>query len=78
MNKNDEVVDFKYQKTSDSSKIILADYKGNKELAEINFRKSDSVLTFKSRNLNIKSKQQNWQKMNALKPLFHLSIESLK
>lgn len=78
MNENDEVVDFKYQKTSDSSKIILADYKGNKELAEINFQKSDSVLTFKSRNLNIKSKQKNWQKMNALKPLFHLSIENLK
>ena len=33
MDKNDEVSDFKYAITSDSSKIILEDYNGNKEVA---------------------------------------------
>lgn len=77
MNKNDEVIDLKYQKTSDSSKIILEDFRGNKEVAVFHFRNSDSVLTFISRNLNLEAKQQNWRNMKAVKPLLHFSVENL-
>lgn len=75
MDKNDKVVDYKYQQTSDSTKIILTDYNGRKEIVEVHFRKSDSVLDFNFRNIKIEAKQQNWREMNALKPLFHWNIE---
>ena len=75
MDKNDEVSDFKYAITSDSSKIILEDYNGNKEVAELKFQKSDSILTINLKGLNLKTKRQNWKEMNVLKPLFHWNIE---
>ncbi|MCT2563285.1 hypothetical protein [Chryseobacterium herbae] len=74
MDKNEKMVDFHYVQRS-KNQLILEDYTNKKTKVDYVYQKKDSLLTLSFRKYMIKTKELNWRKMNALKPLFHAVIE---
>lgn len=77
MDKNEKMTDFHFSLTS-KNRLILENYNGQKTNLDFVYQKEDSLLTVSVGRYKIKTKEQNWRKMNALRPLFHTRIESLK
>ncbi|KQR95085.1 hypothetical protein ASG01_04305 [Chryseobacterium sp. Leaf180] len=78
MDENDRFSDFHYTADSSGKSLILEDYNGVKKNVYFFYQKKDSLLTLNFDGNILKTKQQNWKKMNALKPAFHLFIEDVK
>jgi len=76
MDKNERTKDFHYNLNIPERKIILEDYSGKKKEAGFSYSKKDSILQLDFDGQKLTAKEQNWKKMNALKPLFHFSVES--
>lgn len=77
MDKNEKMTDFHFNLTS-KNRLILENYNGQKTNLDFVYQKEDSLLTVSVGRYKIKTKEQNWRKMNALRPLFHTRIENLK
>lgn len=77
MDKDEKMADFHYSSDS-KDQLILEDYHGRKTDARFLYQKKDSILTLSFGKYMIKGKELNWKKMNALRPLFHTTIEGSK
>lgn len=77
MDKQEKMRDFHY--VSDSgNRLILEDYHGEKIQADISYRKKDSLMILSLEGNKIEAKELNWRKMNALRSLFHTTIEKVE
>lgn len=74
MNQNEKMKDFHYTAVS-SNHLLLEDYNGKQISAEILYSKKDSLMVLNIGGDRIQTRELNWKKMNALKPLFHINIE---
>lgn len=77
MDQNEKTKDFHYSQGSQDH-LILEDYNGKKMNVPFSYQKKDSLLTLTFGKYRVVAKEQNWKKMNALRPLFHMTIESSK
>lgn len=77
MDQNEKTKDFHYSQGSQDH-LILEDYNGKKMNVPFSYQKKDSLLTLTIGKDRVVAKEQNWKKMNALCPLFHMTIESSK
>lgn len=66
--------DFHYTVIS-PHQLLLEDYNGKKINTEAHYQKKDRLLILNLGKEEIKAKELNWKKMNALQPLFHLTVE---
>ncbi|MDR2205391.1 MAG: hypothetical protein LBE36_04470 [Flavobacteriaceae bacterium] len=76
MNENGETKDFHYFQNTSEHTILLEDYSGNRKEIGFFYSKKDSLLILDFDGKKIRAKEQNLQKMNALKPIFHFATES--
>lgn len=77
MNKQEKMRDFHY--VSDSgNRLILEDYQGKKIQADISYQKKDSLMILSLEGNRIEAKELSWRKTNALRPLFHTTIEKVE
>ncbi|PIF43566.1 hypothetical protein CLU96_0475 [Chryseobacterium sp. 52] len=74
MDKNEKMTDFHYT-VSSKNHLILEDYNGKKRDVDFMYQKKDSLLILNFAKNTIIAKEQDWRKMNALRPLFHATIE---
>lgn len=74
MDRNEKMTDFHYLLGSNNS-IILEDYSGKKMIANVVYQKKNSLLTLSFGKYKMETRELDWKKMNALKPLFHTAIE---
>ncbi|WP_223608574.1 hypothetical protein [Chryseobacterium sp. OSA05B] len=77
MDKNEKMVDFHYLQGS-KNQLILEDYTNKKTKVNYIYQKKDSLLTLNFGKYMIKTKELNWRTMNAVKPLFHATIEEME
>ncbi|MBB6371500.1 hypothetical protein [Chryseobacterium shigense] len=77
MDKDEKMTDFHYNQGS-KDQLILEDYSGRRMNVRFFYKKKDSLLTLSFGKYVINAKELNWKKMNALRPLFHIAIESRK
>lgn len=75
MDKDEKTRDFHYISGS-KDHLILEDYSGQKTTVHFSYQKKDSLLTLRFGTSVIVAREENWRKMNALRPLFHSTIES--
>ncbi|WP_312297178.1 hypothetical protein [Chryseobacterium sp.] len=75
MDRNENMRDYHYTAVSPGH-LLLEDYNGEKINAEVIYSKKDSLLMLNIRENKIRARELNWKKMNALRPLFHTTIES--
>lgn len=75
MGKDEKIMDFHYNPGS-NDQLILEDYKGRRINVYFLYQKKDSLLTLSFGKYEINTKELNWKKMNALRPLFHTAIEN--
>lgn len=77
MDKNEKMQDFHYTVVS-PHQLRLEDYTGKKINTEIHYQKQDSLMILNIEKEAIKARELNWKKMNALRPLFHMTVEGTK
>ncbi|MFN1218056.1 hypothetical protein ACKW6Q_13885 [Chryseobacterium kwangjuense] len=77
MDQDEKTKDFHYSQDS-KNHLILEDYQGGKMNVPFSYQKKDSLLTLTFGKDRVVAKEQNWKKMNALRPLFHITIEGSK
>ncbi|PQA94496.1 hypothetical protein B0A69_08500 [Chryseobacterium shigense] len=77
MDKSEKMVDFHYTQSS-KNQLILEDYANKKTEVDYVYQKKDSLLTLNFGKYMVRTKELNWRKMNALKPLFHVTIEDME
>ncbi|KFF09043.1 hypothetical protein [Chryseobacterium luteum] len=77
MDKDEKMTDFHYS-SGLKNQLILEDYHGRKTDVRFLYQKKDSLLTLSFGKYMITGKELNWKKMNALRPLFHTTIEGSK
>ncbi|MBL1221846.1 hypothetical protein JET18_13420 [Chryseobacterium sp. L7] len=75
MDKDEKTRDFHYSSGS-KDHLILEDYGGRKTNVRFSYQKKDSLLTLRFGTSVIVAREENWRKMNALRPLFHSTIEN--
>ncbi|WP_080777565.1 hypothetical protein [Chryseobacterium phocaeense] len=77
MEQNEKTKDFHYSQEA-KNHLILEDYNGRKMNVPFSYQKKDSLLTLTFGKNRVVAKEQNWKKMNALRALFHMTIENSK
>lgn len=77
MDKKEHMRDFHYV-PGPKGLFFLKDYDGKKIQMNISYEKKDSLIILNWGSGKIRAKELNWKKMNALRPLFHTTIEQVK
>jgi len=77
MDKKEQMRDFHYT-SGPKGLFLLKDDDGKKIHMSISYEKKDSLIILNWGSGEIRAKELNWKKMNALRPLFHTVIEKVE
>lgn len=68
-----ELTDYKFKFLG--NQLVTTDSSDHSKIWTYSYSEKDSILALRSEHIMIEAKAENWRKMKALRPLFHLTVD---